>query len=273
MKKIFVILAAAAAFSCAPRQELTIIHVNDTHSYLEPVRSGQFAGKGGSLERAAYVDSVRTADGADNVLLLHAGDFWQGTTYFSEFKGAVEVDVINAMGYDAVTLGNHEFDNGLEALGEQISRLRCPVVVCNYDFSPFECGKYIKPYVIVEKAGKRIGIIGVLCNLKDMISGDISNRIPEYDTVPTVQKYIDLLRPQCDLIIALTHIGYEPHNPGDLLDQDLAAATRGLDIIVGGHSHTYMDAPDMVKDLDGKEIPVIQVGWQGTSMGEFKVRF
>lgn len=254
------------------RAALTILHVNDTHSHMEPIRSGDYAGMGGALERAAYIDSVRKADGPGNVLLLHAGDFWQGTTYFSEYKGDVEIQVMNALHYDAVTLGNHEFDNGLEALGEKLSSLECPVVVCNYDFSPFEAGKYIKPYVIVEKAGKKIGIIGVLCKLKDMVAGDIADRVPSFDMVESLQKYADELRPQCDLVIALTHIGYTEHNPGDITDPQLCAATRNVDIFVGGHSHTFLEKPDMVKNLDGKEIPIVQTGWMGAYMGEFKVR-
>ena len=122
-------------------RRLTILHVNDTHSHLEPIRTGQYAGLGGILERTAYIDSVRKADGPENVLLLHAGDFCQGTTYFSEFGAPLMVRMINAVGYDVVTLGNHEFDNGIEALGEALSACEVPVVCCNYDFSPFEAGK------------------------------------------------------------------------------------------------------------------------------------
>ncbi len=251
--------------------KLTILHVNDTHSHMEPVRFGDYAGMGGALERAAYIDSVRRADGPENVLLLHAGDFCQGTSYFSELGGKVETRVLNAIGYDVITLGNHEFDNGIEGLGQVLSGVNMPVVCCNYDFSPFEAGKYIRPYAIVQKAGLKIGVIGVLCGLKDMVAGDIANRIPAFDTVPTVQKYADELRPQCDLVIALTHIGYVEHNPGDLLDSDLAAATRNIDIIVGGHSHTFLEEAVKVKNLDGKDVPIVQVGWMGTYMGEFKV--
>ena len=263
-------LAGKALFG--HRTTITILHVNDTHSQLEPVRSGEYAGMAGVLERAAYIDSVRVADGRDNVLVLHAGDSWQGSAYFTEFDGTFEVQALNAIGYDAVTLGNHEFDNGLEELGEKLSSLECPIVVCNYDFSPFEIGKYVKPYVIVEKAGKKIGIIGVLCKLKDMVAGDIADRVPEFDMIPTVQKYVDQIRKECDLVIALTHIGYTEHNPGDITDPQLVAATRGIDIVVGGHSHTFMEKPDMVKNLDGKPVPIVQTGWMGAYMGEFKVR-
>ncbi len=253
-------------------RSLTILHVNDTHSHNEAERAGAYAGQGGALERAAYIDSVRTADGPENVLLVHAGDFSQGSSYFSEFGGLVEVQLLNANRYDVITLGNHEFDNGVEALGDLLESLECPVVVCNFDFSPFKMGQYVKPYVILEKAGLKIGVIGVLCGLKDMLAGDIANRIPEFDMIPTVQKYADELRPQCDLVIALTHIGYSEHNPGDTTDPMLAAATRNIDLFIGGHSHTFMDAPDYVTNLDGKKVPVVQAGWMGVNMGEFHVK-
>ena len=255
----------------AEMRHLVILHVNDTHSHFEPVRSGEYAGMGGIIERAAYVDSVRRFAGPENVLLLHAGDFDQGTTYFSELGGTVEVQGLNALGYDVVTLGNHEFDNGIDALGVQLSGLEMPVVVCNYDFSPFEAGKYIQPFVIVEKAGMKIGVIGVLCNLKDMVAGDIANRIPEFDLYPTVQKYADQLRPQCDLVIVLSHIGYTEHNPGDITDSVLCANTRNIDLFVGGHSHTFLEEAQYHPNLDGKKIPIVQDGWMGAFVGRFDV--
>ena len=251
-----------------PSRQLTLLHVNDTHSHLEPVRTGAYAGMGGVLERAAYVDSVRVADGPENVLLLHAGDFSQGTSYFSEFGAPLMVQIINALHYDVITLGNHEFDNGIEALGAALSGCEAPVVVCNYDFSSFELGQYVKPYVIVEKAGMKIGVVGVLCSLASMVQGDISNRLPELDMVESLQKYVDEIRPQCDLVIALTHIGYEEHGPGEMTDPSLCAATRGIDLFVGGHSHTFMDKPDYVKNLDGKKVPIVQDGWMGALVGE-----
>ena len=258
--------------SSHPSHKLTILHVNDTHSHLEPVRTGELAGMGGALERVAYIDSVMKADGAANVLLLHGGDFSQGTSYFSEFGGPLMVQVLNAMHYDVATLGNHEFDNGIEALGEALSGCEVPIVVCNYDFSPFEMGKYIKPYVIVEKAGLKIGVVGVLCSLASMVQGDIANRLPELDMVSSVQSTVDSIREECDLVIALTHIGYEPHNPGDITDPMLCAATRGIDLFVGAHSHTFMDKPAYAKNLYGKKVPILQSGWTGSYMGEMHLK-
>ena len=279
MRRVFGIIASMAClfgagygagwwFKSSNTVPLTILHVNDSHSYLEPVRTGSLAGMGGALERAAYIDSVRVADGFSNVLLLHGGDFSQGTSYYSEFGAPLMVSVLNAMKYDVATLGNHEFDNGIEALGSALAKCEVPIVVCNYDFSPLEMGKYIKPYVIVEKAGRRIGVVGVLCSMSSMTSAEIADRLIERDMFTSVQETVDAIRPQCDMIIALTHIGYEEHNPGDITDPILCAATRGIDVFVTGHSHTFMDAPVYVKNLDGVSIPLVQVGWTGSYMGE-----
>ena len=252
-----------------PQTHLVILHTNDTHSHFEPVRDEEYPGMGGIIERAAYLDSVRVADGPENVLLLHAGDFSQGTTYFTEMGGNLEVQALNAMKYDVVTLGNHEFDNGLEDLGRRLSSLEMPVVVCNYDFSPFEAGKYIKPYVIVEKTGLKIGVIGVLCDLKSMVAGDIAERVPEFPMVETVQKYADLLKVDegCDLVIALTHIGYEEHTPGDITDPILCSKTRNLDLIVGGHSHTFLEEMVYLPNVDGVPTPIVQDGCYGIFWG------
>ncbi len=276
MKKTLCILMMAAAFATACQQaprHLTIIHLNDTHSHFEPIRAGAEAGLGGIIERAAYIDSVRTAVGPENVLLLHAGDFSQGTTYFSELHGDLEIRCINLLGYDAITLGNHEFDNGLEDLGRRLSSLEVPVVCCNFDFSPFEAGKYIKPYVILEKAGVKIGIIGVVCPLKDLVAGETADRLPEYDMFPTVQKYADLLKNEekCELVIALTHLGYTPHNEGAVTDLILCENTRNLDLIVGGHSHTFLEEMAYWKNLDGKEIPIVTDGCWGEYIGQMDI--
>lgn len=261
-------LAGGAWWKDANTKPLTILHVNDTHSYLEPVRTGELAGMGGALERAAYIDSVLRADGKENVLLLHAGDFSQGTSYYSEFGAPLMVKVLNAMHYDVATLGNHEFDNGIEALGEALALSEVPFVVCNYDFSAFEMGKYIQPYVIVEKAGRKIGVVGVLCSLKSMVSAEVAARLVEKDMVSSVQETVNAIRSQCDMVVALTHIGIEEHNPGDILDPMLCAATEGIDLFVSGHSHTFLEKPLYVKNLKGRKVPIVQVGWTGSYMGE-----
>ena len=273
MRRLLLVLAAACLCWCAAAQKtLTIVHVNDTHSHLDPVRAGRNAGLGGVVERAAFIDSVRVADGKKNVLLLHAGDFNQGTSYYTELHGDLEVDLINALGYDCVTLGNHEFDNGIEDLGRRVARIKCPVVCANYDFSPFEAGRYIKPYAIVRKAGMKIGIVGLLTDITRVVSREIADRLPRFDTVETLNKWAKYLKEEekCDLVIALTHIGFSGE-PG-VNDTSLVPQVRNVDIIVGGHSHTFLKEPVYRNDLDGKAVPIVQDGEWGLQMGVLKVR-
>lgn len=266
MRKIAIMTAMALVLAgCCRTPKLVILHTNDTHSHFEPLRAGELECHGGAIERAAFVDSVRCANGESNVLLLHAGDFSQGSSYFSEFGGEVEIDVINAMRYDCVTLGNHEFDNGIEALCKRVKRLDCPVVCANLDLSPFELGEYVKPFVIIEKGGMKIGVIGLEADISTCVAKTVSSRIPQLDPVEVANKYAAQLRADgCDLVILLSHQGY-----GE--DHDIAAASRGVDIIIGGHTHTLVDGFDYVKDLDGKKVPIITDWKWGLEMGEIKV--
>ena len=268
MKKILTVVAAAFLIAaCAPKtaQRLVILHVNDTHSHLEPERSGALAGHGGAVERAAIVDSVRKAAGAENVLLLHAGDFSQGTSYFTVLEGAVENKIVNALGYDCVTLGNHEFDNGIEALCERLKLMDCEVVCANLDLSPFELGEYVKPCTVVEKAGRKIGIIGLEADISTNVSKTISSRIPQLDNVEVTNKWSEYLRGQdCDLVILLSHIGYRE-------DQALVPQTHGLDLVIGGHSHTKVDGFLEVADADGRQVPIITDWCWGYEVGEISV--
>ncbi|MBQ1857174.1 MAG: metallophosphoesterase [Bacteroidales bacterium] len=271
MRKLIYIALALALAACQPAQRLVILHVNDTHSHFEPVRSGEEAGLGGVIERAAYIDSVRAAEGAENVLLLHAGDFSQGTSYFTVLGGDLEIATINAMGYDAITLGNHEFDNGIEELARRMSMVKCPVVCASYDFSSFDLGKYVKPYAIVEKAGMKIGIIGLLTDLTRVIDRTIADRMPKLDDVEEANKWAKYLKEEekCDLVIALTHIGYEGES---FTDPIFVTKTRNIDLVVGGHSHTFLEKMESARNLDGKKIPIVQDGCWGLYMGKIEVR-
>jgi 5'-nucleotidase len=262
MKKILVIMAAAAALcACGPR--LVILHCNDTHSHLDPLRDG----RGGIVERAAFVDSVRKANGADKVLLLHAGDFNQGTSYYNQMHGELEVDLINAMKYDAVTLGNHEFDDGIESLTGRVRRIQCPVVCANLDLRSFELGKYVTPYTILHRGGMKIGIIGLEADISTCVAKSISSRIPQLDPVEVTNKWSEYLRntEKCDMVILLSHNGYEPE------DQANMPKMRGIDVVVGGHSHTFVDDFVYVNDADGRPVPIITDGCWGLDMGMIKV--
>ena len=250
MRKSLAILAAALVVLCAcqPKQhKLVILHLNDTHSHFEPLRSGNGneAGQGGVIERAAYIDSVRVAEGEENVLLLHAGDFSQGTSYFTQLGGDLEIATINAMRYDVVTLGNHEFDNGIEDLARRLSVVNCPVVCANYDFSPFEAGKYIKPYTIVEKAGRKIGIFGLGVNLDGYTAPQTAREVTYLDSVETARRMVAELKAlNCNLIVCLSHVGVDTTIQDN--DFEIARQVPEIDVIIGGHSHEEINPPAVV---------------------------
>ena len=251
-------------------QNLTILHLNDTHSHIEPERAGTLAGHGGVIEQAAYVDSVRTAEGAANVMLLHAGDFSQGSSYFTELGGDLEIDIINAMAYDAVCLGNHEFDNGINELARRLTNIKVPVVCANYNFKGSPLENLIKPYTIMEKAGRKIGVIGLLTDLSDVVSADVSVVIKYQDPKDALNLYAAELKSKgCDLVIALTHLGYEGEAYTDF---ELASVTRNVDIIVGGHSHTDLKDYGQTVNLDGKKVVIVTDGKWGLNIGKLTVK-
>lgn len=259
--------ATALGFS----QDLVILHVNDTHSHEEPLRDGGAqGGMGGVIERAAYVDSVRTAVGKKNVLLLHAGDYSQGTSYFTELGGDIEIDLINAMKYDVVTLGNHEFDNGIEELARRLGNLKCPVVCANYDFSELVLGKYVKPYAIVRKGGMKIGVIGLLTDVTRVVQRSIADKMKRFDDIEVANKWADYLKNEehCDMVIALTHIGFDSVG---MNDPALVAGTRNIDLVVGGHSHTFLTDAEYRNNLDGSPVPIVQDGCWGLFVGQVDV--
>ena len=272
MRKLIAAVVTAMLVACsgASAQKLTIMHFNDTHSHLEPERAGKSAGRGGVIERAALVDSVRNAVGRRNFLLLHAGDFNQGTSYYTTLGGMLEVGLVNALGYDVITLGNHEFDDGIEHLGRRLAGLKCPVVCSNYDFSQFELGKYVKPYVVLKRGGMRIGIFGMLTDITKVVDRTIADRLPKLDDVETADRWASYLKNEkkCDIVIALTHLGLENE---DFMDQDLVRATRNIDLVVGGHSHTFIKDIVYENNIDGKPVPIVQNGCWGLDTAELSI--
>ena len=272
MRKLIAAVVTAMLVACsgASAQKLTIMHFNGTHSHLEPERAGKSAGRGGVIERAALVDSVRNAVGRRNFLLLHAGDFNQGTSYYTTLGGMLEVGLVNALGYDVITLGNHEFDDGIEHLGRRLAGLKCPVVCSNYDFSQFELGKYVKPYVVLKRGGMRIGIFGMLTDITKVVERTIADRLPKFDDVETANRWASYLKNEkkCDIVIALTHLGLENE---DFMDQDLVRATRNIDLVVGGHSHTFIKDIVYENNIDGKPVPIVQNGCWGLDTAELSI--
>ena len=225
------IFAAFAVVQIAYAQDLVILHLNDTHSHVDAERSGRNKGRGGVIEQSAYIDEVRNEVGKRNVLLLHAGDFSQGSSYFTELHGDIEIDLLNAMGFDVVALGNHEFDNGLDELARRLKGLKPHVVCANYDFSGSPVAEYVKPYVIVRKGGLKIGVIGLLADLADVVDAKIAGQFTFQDPAAVAQKHAEYLKDEkdCDLVICLTHLGYEGE---PYTDCEHAAATSDVDIIV-----------------------------------------
>ncbi len=268
MKRIIFALATLVAAFSLDAQELTILHFNDTHSHIDPQRSGKYKGCGGVIEQAAYIDEVRSEEGGKNVLLLHAGDYGQGTSYFTELGGNIEIDVMNAMKFDASCLGNHEFDNGIPELARRLKNLKNPVICANYDFKGTALEDIVKPYVILKKAGKKIGVIGLLTDVKTVVDKEIAKDLDYQEPAPVVNRLAKWLKDEkdCDFIICLSHLGYEE-------DMELAGKIDNVDLIVGGHSHTLLDDKKVAKDLDGDDVVVVQNWKWGLNVGHLTVEF
>lgn len=267
--RLFVIsLILLITLSAFAQKKVVILHTNDTHSRIEPLPESDrsFPGRGGVERRAVFVSQVR--DKNRNVLLLDAGDFLQGTPYFNLFKGEVEIKAMNLLGYDAVTPGNHEFDNGLEVLADLVRLAQFPVVSSNYDFSNTLLAGMIKPYTIINKDGIRIGIIGVNLKPNGLIAKDNWRGMKYLDPFKKANEYAEFLKTnmRCDMVICLSHLGHKT-------DLKLAEASRNIDIILGGHSHTYMKKPTIRRNMDNREVRVFQTNGRGVFVGRIDVDF
>ena len=253
----FVLLGA-----CTPQDHLTILHTNDTHSQIEPKANNQ----GGYARRMGLIAQERQKD--PNLLLLDAGDFCQGTPYFNFFHGRVELDAMNRMGYDAATLGNHEFDNGLDTLAAVLKTARFPIVCANYDFTGTAMEGVVKPYTIIRRAGLKIGIFGLGCDPKGLISD--KNFLPAVYLHPyaVAQEMADELRAKgCDIVICLSHLGTEAKVGDSVCDVEMVGQTRGIDVVIGGHTHQLYDHL-RVANLDGDSIPLCQMAKSGIYLGK-----
>lgn len=248
----------------AQNHELVILHTNDTHSQLEPYSYKLDTNVGGVLRREAYVREVRAAN--PNVLLFDAGDFSQGTPYFNFFKGYVEVEFMNVMGYNAAALGNHEFDNGCEALAKRLKTADFPVLCANYEFKNRKLAKIIKPYDIIEIDGLRVGVFGLTVNLSALISPTTMTELTYLDPVASARKMVELLQEEhCDLIICLSHLGIDS---GMVNDYVVAEQVPGIDVIIGGHSHKLLNPPVQVGNTQ-----VYQAAKQGKYIGQITLTY
>ena len=241
---IFTCLIYSLLYVCAGQsQPLVIMHTNDTHSQIDPYSYKKDINVGGFLRREAAIREVR----AENpyTLLLDAGDFSQGTPYFNIFKGYMEVRLMNAMGYDAATLGNHEFDNGCAALAARLKTANFPVVCANYQFANKKLAKVIKPYTIIERGGHKIGIFGLGVDLSGYTAPQIAREVTYLDPVETARKMVAELKAQnCDLIICISHVGVNKNVKDN--DYEIARQVPEIDVIIGGHSHEEINPPAVV---------------------------
>lgn len=273
MRKLLISLALLAGGAMASSAEdLVILTTNDTHSNIDFDNNG----KGGILPRKAIIDSVRSAE--KNVILVDAGDMVQGTLYFKYFKGDVEYPVFNMMGYDIRILGNHEFDNGLDELAAHWKNVRGARLSANYDFKGTPAEGIFQPYVIKKVGKKKVGFIGINVDPASLISKENYPGMRYRDAIETANSTAAMLRnnKKCDLVVAVTHIGYEAI-PGKASDTDLARRSRDIDIIIGGHSHTFVDpsapqkTPHWIKNAEGHNVLVTQTGKYGRNVGYIKV--
>lgn len=269
MKKILLFLALSLCLT-AGAQSLVLLHTNDTHSNIDSDQNGV----GGILPRKAIIDSVRKAE--KNVLLIDAGDMVQGTLYYKFFKGDVEYPLFNMMNYDVRILGNHEFDNGLDELARLYKNVKGARLSANYDFSGTPLKGMFDPYVIKKIDGKKIGIMGINVDPTSLISEENYKGMKFKDIITTANATAaELKKKGCDLVIAVTHIGYDVAGKTD--DIDLAKASKDIDIIIGGHSHTLVDpanpvkTPYWFKNADGKDVLVVQTGKYGKNVGYIKL--
>ena len=247
--------------------EFVMLFTNDFHSQIEPDENGN----GGALRMKALVDSVRTAE--PFVLLADAGDLVQGSYYFSLLNGVVEMKMLEALGYDIRTIGNHEFDKKMSGLGEMFAMSKVPVVASNYEFSATNLSQYVVPAKMLNAGKIKVGFIGLNVRLLNLVEPMSCEGVVWQDAVNVADMYAEELRNQgADLVIALSHLGYESDNDLYYYDRGVAMRTRHIDMIIGGHSHTTLSKADYVTNLDGESVPVVQTGDQGRNLGYAKIK-
>ncbi len=255
-------------------KKLIILHTNDVHSRLEPfpMDGGRNQGLGGVAARAELIKKIRNEN--NQVLLLDAGDIFQGTPYFNIYKGEPEMKAMAAMNYDAVTMGNHDFDAGLENFAAQLKHANFPVLMCNYDFTntPMEF-KYL-PYKIFKKGKLKIGVTGVGIQLTGLVPDSLFGNTKYLDPVQKVNETAAKLKKEegCDMVICLSHLGYK-YGDNKVSDIVLAKETENIDLIIGGHTHTFMDAPELYTNKSGSSVLINQVGWAGIQLGRLDFDF
>jgi len=265
-----------SSFDTLETKHITILHTNDVHSHIDPFPADhpRNANMGGVSRRANLIESIRKEN--SNVLLLDAGDIFQGTPYFNYYGGELEFKLMSMLHYDLATMGNHDFDNGLEGFYAQLPHAKFDFVSANYDFKNTMLDGIVKPYKTFKKDGIKIGVFGLGIELAGLVDKKNYKETVYKNPVETAQEMTRILKTQenCDLIICLSHIGYDYKNDQNRIsDLKLAAQTKDIDLIIGGHTHTFLDKPTIVKNLDGIDTLVNQVGCYGINLGRIDFYF
>ena len=266
---IIIALLSGLTVSAKGKKQLVILHTNDTHSTILPLNVNlddkDLAGRGGFLRRIKMLKEQRQQH--PDLLLFDSGDFSQGSGYYTLFKGEVEVGLMNQMHYDAVTIGNHEFDFGMENMAKIFRQANFPIVCSNYDFTGTVLEGLVKPYITIKRNGVKIGVFALCPPLRGLVLDNNCEGITFLDPAEAGQKYIDLLRNQekCDLVICLSHLGWKD---SEYPDERFVSLTEGCDLVLGGHTHTYMPVLEYAPDKTGKIIPVDQNGKHGAFVGK-----
>lgn len=264
----------ACATSLAPttasaQKTLEILHTNDTHSCILPLNphlaDTTIAGRGGFVRRAALIRDARAAN--PGLLLIDSGDFSQGSPFYTLFKGDVEIGLMNEMGYDAATIGNHEFDYGLDNMARVFRMAKFPIICTNYDFTGTAVEGTTKPWAIIRRNGLRIGLIGLCPQLNGLVDANKCQGVKYLDPIEAGNRTAAMLKSKknCDIVICISHLGWL--KPTETGDQKLVAMSKDIDLVLGGHSHTYFDTLRYVRNADGREIGVDQNGKSGVYIG------
>ncbi|MFY9150639.1 MAG: metallophosphatase [Prolixibacteraceae bacterium] len=261
-------------FASGELLKLTVLHTNDMHSHLDPFpeSNAEYPGKGGIVQLASEVNRIRKEN--ENVILLDAGDMFQGTPYFNYFKGDLIMKIMSKMDYDAGTIGNHEFDNGLEDIRLAFQFAKFPIVSSNYDFSDTILAGQIQSYTIIKKNGLKIGIYGLGIELSGLVSSSNYGKTQYADPLITALKMERFLKKEhsCDLVICLSHLGYS-YEHSKISDTTLAPQTKYTDLVIGGHTHTFLEKPAILKNLKGNPVVVNQAGWAALALGKIDFVF
>jgi 5'-nucleotidase len=276
-KNIFLAGAGLAAFKAFPAElsarkkviKLTILHTNDVHSHIEPFPANdpKHPNIGGAARRAALIKKIRQEE--QNVLLFDAGDIFQGTPYFNKFGGELEFKLMSEMGYDAAAIGNHDFDNGIEGLAKMLPNANFPLLCANYDFTGTIMEGKCLPSKIFNKDGLKVGVFGLGIDPEGLIDKRLYSGMKFLDPVQTAAVYSHKLKKEmaCDVVICLSHLGFK-YASNKISDLSLAKRSKNIDIIIGGHTHTFLDTPQLHKNSDGEDVIVSQAGWAGLRLGK-----